>query len=117
MTLKTPESSNVREPATMPNGSGAAAILAGGVGMFAVGVLAIAADKFVLLGKLLVFYPLTGKLSGVTCTAVLIWLLSWAILERGWGRRDVSLARVNAIAFALLGLSLLLTFPPVAELF
>lgn len=117
MTLKTPESSAVRKPSTMPNGSGGAAILAGGIGMFAVGVLAIAADKFVLLGKLLVFYPQTGKLSGVTCTAILVWLLSWAILEWRWGKRDVTLARVNAIAFVLLGLSLLLTFPPVAELF
>ena len=117
MTLKTPERSSVREPAAMPNGSGAAAILAGGVGMFAVGALAIAADKFVLLGKLLVFYPPTGRLSGVTCTAILVWLLSWVILEWRWGRRDVALARVNAIAFILLCLSLLLTFPPVAELF
>jgi len=101
----------------MPNGSGAAAILAGGVGMFAVGALAIAADKSALLGKLLVFYSPTGRLSGVTCTAVLIWLSSWAILEWRWGRHDVALARINAVAFALLGLSLLLTFPPVAELF
>jgi hypothetical protein len=101
----------------MPNGAGAAAILAGGVGMFAVGVLAIAADKFALLGKLLVFYPPTGRLSGVTCTAILIWLLSWAILEWRWRKRNVALGRINLAAFVLLGLSLLLTFPPIAELF
>jgi hypothetical protein len=43
--------------------------------------------------------------------------VAWAILEARWRKRDVDISRVNAVAFALLGLGLLLTFPPIADLF
>jgi hypothetical protein len=39
------------------------------------------------------------------------------MLEVGWQRKTVSLGIVNAAAFALLILSFLLTFPPIADLF
>jgi hypothetical protein len=103
--------------AILPNGSGAAAILSAGIGAFMVGLLAVAADKSVLVKNLLVFYKPTGPLSGVTTTAILIWLIVWGILEWRWRNRTVALARISVAALVLLGLSLLLTFPPVAELF
>jgi len=103
--------------AILPNGSGAAAILSAGIGAFMVGLLAVAADKSVLVKNLLVFYKPTGPLSGVTTTAILIWLIVWGILEWRWRIRTVALARISVAALVLLGLSLLLTFPPVAELF
>jgi hypothetical protein len=100
-----------------PNGSGSAAILAAGIGALAVSLLAIAADKVVSVKQLMVFYKPTGPLSGVTTSAILVWLIAWAILNARWRGRNVAVARVNAVAFILLGLSLLLTFPPVADLF
>ena len=100
----------------MPNGSGAAAILAAGIGSFALSALAIAGDRSVLVKSILVFYKPTGVLSGVSTTAILIWLLTWGILEGRWRRRTVAAGRVIAVALALLGLSLLLTFPPIADL-
>lgn len=100
----------------MPNGSGAAAILAAGIGSFALSVLAIAGDRSVLVKGILVFYKPTGVLSGVCTTAILIWLLAWGILEGRWRKRTVAAGRVIAVALALLGLSLLLTFPPIADL-
>ena len=103
--------------AELPNGSGAAAILAAGIGSFMVALLAIAADKSAFLKNLLDFYQPTGPLSGVTTSAVLVWLIAWWILELRWRKRNVALGRINAVALILLGLSLLLTFPPVAELF
>jgi hypothetical protein len=99
------------------NGFGSAAILAAGIGVFVLAVLAIAADKAASLKQLMVFYKPTGPLSGVTTTAILVWLVVWAILNARWRGRSVALARVNTAAFILLGLSLLLTFPPFVDLF
>jgi hypothetical protein len=101
----------------MPNGSGAAAILAAGIGSFALAVLACAGDKSALIKEGLNFYQPTGTLSGVTTVAILIWIFSWGILEWRWRNRTVAAGRINAVAFAMLGLSLLLTFPPVVDLF
>ena len=100
-----------------PNGSGSAAILAAGIGAFVLAVLAIAADKIAPVKQVMVFYHPTGPLSGVTTSAILVWLVAWAILNARWGGRSVALTRVRTVAFILLGLSLLLTFPPVADLF
>jgi hypothetical protein len=101
----------------LTNGSGAAAVVAAGIGAFALAVLACASDKLAAFKNGLVFYKPTGPLSGVTTSAILIWLLSWAILEWRWRNETVRIGRVSAIALALLGLSLLLTFPPVVDVF
>jgi hypothetical protein len=65
-------------------------------------VLACVGDKSAAVKIILAFYKPTGPLSGVTTTAILIWFFAWGI---------------SAVALALLGLSLLLTFPPVVDLF
>jgi hypothetical protein len=101
----------------IPNGSGAAAILSAGIGSFAVALFSILADKSVYVKNLSVFYKPTGPLSGVTTAAILLWLAAWATLEWRWRKQTVALARINIIAFALLSLSLLLTFPPATDLF
>jgi hypothetical protein len=101
----------------MHNGSGAAAILAAGIGAFMVAFFAIAADKMASFTSLMIFWKPTGPLSGVTTCAIVVWLAAWAVLELCWRGRDVALARICAAAFVLLGLSLLLTFPPIADLF
>jgi hypothetical protein len=101
----------------MTNGFGAAAVLAAGIGSLMLAALAIAADKFAKIKSAMVFYRPTGPLSGVTTTAILIWLGVWFLLERRWSHRNVAMKKVGTIAFALLVLSLLLTFPPIADLF
>jgi hypothetical protein len=101
----------------LTNGSGAAAILAAGIGCFAVGVIAVVADKLPAAKRALIFSKPTGALSGVTTTAIGIWLLSWAILEWRWKSKSVALGRINLVAFALLAIGLLLTFPPIGDLF
>jgi hypothetical protein len=55
-------------------------------------------------------------LSGVTTLAILTWLISWAILARVWRNRNVNMVSVNVIAFGLLLVGLLLTFPPFMDL-
>jgi hypothetical protein len=101
----------------LTNGSGAAAVLAAGIGSFTLAVLACAGDKVAAIKNSLIFYKPTGPLSGVTTTAILIWLVAWGILEWRWRNSTVSAGRICVIALALLGLSLMLTFPPVVDLF
>jgi divalent metal cation (Fe/Co/Zn/Cd) transporter len=99
-----------------PNGKGAAAALAAGIGSFLLAVFAIAADQVASIKTLMNFWKPTGPLSGVTTCAIVVWLVVWLILYRRWHDRDVAIARISAAAFALLILGLLLTFPPLADL-
>ena len=99
-----------------PNGGGAAALLAAGVGSLMVAVFAILADKIGTIKSMMNFYKPTGPLSGVTTMAIVVWLVVWAVLHQRWSRRMVSLGPICTTALVLLGLSLLLTFPPIADL-
>ncbi len=102
---------------TLPNGSGAAALLSAGIGSLALAILAIVGDQSALLKSHLIFYKPTGPLSGVTTIAILIWLATWAILELRWSKKSIALKPISATALVLLILSIALTFPPIADLF
>ncbi len=101
---------------TLPNGPGAAAILSAGIGCFLLSVFAVVADASKPLTKFFTFYVPTGPLSGVTTTAIFLWLVTWFVLARMWRHRSVALAKINVTAFAFLALGILLTFPPFADL-
>lgn len=58
-------SAEVANANDIPNGSGAAAILAAGIGCAMLGILAFAGDASDSIGKALNFYSPTGTLSGV----------------------------------------------------
>jgi hypothetical protein len=103
--------------AALTNGPGAAAVLAAGIGCFVLAALAIVADHASAVKKMASFYAPTGPLSGVTTIAVLVWLATWASLHTLWRGRDVASAAVCRFAFVLLALGVLLTFPPIADLF
>ena len=98
-----------------PNGPAAAAILSAGAGCLALGILAVVADASKPMARLLTFYRPTGPLSGVSSLAILLWLVTWFILARRWRTKTVAIAKVNAVAFLLLALGVLLTFPPFAD--
>jgi hypothetical protein len=100
----------------MPNGPGAAAILAAGIGCAVLGILALAGDASQAIGKALNFYNPVGALSGVSTLAIIAWLLSWFVLDRLWSNRSVALGKVTGVAFAFLIVGLLLTFPPFMDL-
>lgn len=103
-------------PAPLANGPGAAAILAAGVASAALGVLALASDAWPAVHRLLNVWRPTGPLSGVTTATTVIWLASWAAFHQRWAQREVELKRINLIAFGLLAVGLLLTFPPLMDL-
>ena len=101
---------------TIPNGPGAAAILAAGIGSAALGVFALSNDAFPAIKSFFTFYTPTGGLSGVSTTAVVVWLVAWFVLARRWSGRTVAMAQINLAAFVLLAVGVLLTFPPVMDL-
>lgn len=98
------------------NGPGAAAILSAGIGCFLVGLFALTGDASPAAAKFFTFYTPTGPLSGVTTSAIVIWLVVWFFLARAWRDKTVSMRWVNTFAFLFLILSLLLTFPPFMDL-
>jgi hypothetical protein len=101
---------------SLSNGAGAAAVLAAGIGAFAVGLIATVADKSAAIKAAMIFSKPTGPLSGVTTSAIVVWLIAWVILHARWRGKTVNLGRVGAAALVLLVLGLLLTFPPFADL-
>jgi hypothetical protein len=106
-----------RSTAVVPNGGGAAALLAAGIGCLALAVLAIAGDQIAWMKSAMTFSKATGPLSGVTTTAVVIWLVVWVVLNGRWKRKTVEMGKVSVGALTLLVLGLLLTFPPIADVF
>ena len=103
-------------PSEIPNGLGAAAILATGIGSATLGILALAGDASSAIKNALNFYQPTGALSGVTTLAIVVWLASWFVLNRRWQAKTVELGTINAISFGLLAVGFLLTFPPFMDL-
>jgi hypothetical protein len=97
---------------SLPSGPGAAAILSAGTGSLALGLFAFAGDAAPRFKALFSLWPPAGPLSGVSTAAILVWLAVWFVLARRWRQREINLARVNALAFAMLAGGLLLTFPP-----
>ena len=100
----------------LPNGEGMAAILAAGIGCAALGVFDFLGDAVKGIGEFFSFYNPTGTLSGVTDTAIVVWLAAWYLLARRWGGRDVAVGRVSLMALALLVVGFMLTFPPLIDL-
>jgi hypothetical protein len=103
-------------PDSPPNGLGAAAILAAGIGWFTFGLLDLAGQRWPAAGAAFNIWKPSGPLSGVSTAAIGVWVLAWMLLAVRWRARDLRLGRVNAAAFAMLAAGLLLTFPPFTEL-
>jgi len=115
--MSAPDTSKTDNVTGLPNGPGAAAVLAAGIGSFLVALFALIADKSASIKSLMIFYKPTGPLSGVTTCAIVAWLLVWFVLNRRWRARMVAMGRIRVAAFVLLILAVLLTFPPIADLF
>jgi hypothetical protein len=100
-----------------PNGGGAAAVLAAGIGAFLMALIALLADKSPAIKSAMIFYKPTGPLSGVTTCAIFLWLVAWFVLHARWKNRNVAMGCAGTVALVLLVLAVLLTFPPIGDLF
>ena len=99
----------------IPNGAEAAAILSAAAGCFGIGLFGLLGDALPALARCFNFYSPTGPLSGVTTTAIAVWLGLWLILARVWKGKSLPMGKINAMSFLLLGLGLLLSFPPFGD--
>jgi hypothetical protein len=98
------------------NGRGAAAVLAAGIGSFALGFLSLLGDKNAAVKAWMVFSKPVGALSGVTTCTLIVWIAAWAILQLRWRDREIRFGPVGIVSLLLLALGMLLTFPPFADL-
>lgn len=101
---------NGLEVEEQPVGEAAAAILAAGVGAFAMGLMTILAEIPVIKDALN-FYNPVGPLSGKTTVAVIVWLVSWAALYFLWKGKEIPFPRVFTATLILIALGVLGTFP------
>ncbi len=99
-----------------PDGPGAAAMVAAGVGLFALGLLTVLAEASGAVHDVLArldFGLGVGPLAGKTTLAVAAWILAWVVLGIAWGGRDVNLKAAFVVGLTLGVLGALGTFPPV----
>jgi hypothetical protein len=105
------------EAARKPDDPFAAALLATGIGCFLLGLLTTLAEVSGGFRMFLNFYNPVGSLSGKTTYAVVLYVISWAVLHYLWKGRD-NMVRVALRPFVVLTLlGLLGTFPVFFELF
>lgn len=97
------------------NGAAMAAFLAAGIGAFAMGLVVILNEAGIFAAPSL--YGPAGGVSGRTAIAVAIWLIAWAVLHNRWKTRQLEAGRLFTTMLILVGLGLVLTFPPVWGLF
>lgn len=101
------------------NGPVSAALLAGGIGSAAMGLITLAYeinDKSAF-AKSMAWNKGVGGLSGKSTLSIIIFFVAWAILHYLWKDKDTDFARISSIAIALLIVGLIGTFPPVWHLF
>ncbi|MEW5940580.1 MAG: hypothetical protein AB1750_13000 [Chloroflexota bacterium] len=101
------------------NGPVAAALLAGGIGSAALGLITFVFELNDKSGfaDFLKWNSGVGALSGKSGLAIIIFFVAWAILHYGWKDKNINFARYSTIAIVLLLVGLVGTFPPFWHLF
>jgi hypothetical protein len=100
-----------------PEGPIVAAIIAGGVGCLALGVLTTLAEANASVKDWLNWRDEVGPLSGKTGAAVIVWLIAWAVLHVVYRDKQLETRRALSIALVLVGLGALGTFPTFFQAF
>jgi hypothetical protein len=103
-----------------PDGPGAAAMVAAGIGIFVLGLMTVLSEASVPIHDFLErleFGRGVGPLAGKTIIAVIAWAVSWAILAVAWRGKDVNIRTWFAVGLALGMLGAVGTFPPLFRLF
>jgi hypothetical protein len=100
-----------------PEGPISAAIIAGGIGALALGILTTLAEANETIKGWLELSKSVGPLSGKTVFAVVTWLVAWALLHATMRRTRYETRRAFAIAIVLVVLGVIGTFPTFFQLF
>jgi hypothetical protein len=105
------------EYAERPEGPISAAIIAGGIGALALGVVTTLAEASTRVKDGLEWSKRVGPLSGKTIVAVIVWLIAWGVLHLLYRNRPLETRPALIIALVLVGLGVLGTFPEFFQLF
>ncbi|MGH2397511.1 MAG: hypothetical protein ACRDFW_11110 [bacterium] len=105
------------EAAEKSNGVAAAAILAAGAGVFAIGLMTTLAEISSGLRSALIWWNPAGPLTGKTGVGIIVWLVAWVTLHSMYKNRSANFDRVMLWASILILLGFLGTFPPFFEAF
>jgi hypothetical protein len=100
-----------------PEGPISAAIIAGGVGALALGVVTTLAEASTRVSDGLEWSTRVGPLSGKTIVAVIVWIVAWGVLHLIYRRRPFETRGALIIALVLIALGALGTFPEFFQLF
>ena len=100
-----------------PEGPIAAAILAGGIGCLALGVMTTLAEASTSFKDWLSWKDRVGPLSGKVGIAVIVWLVAWGVLHAIYREKPFETRRALVIALVLVALGALGTFPTFFQLF
>jgi len=103
-----------------PDGPGAAAILAAGIGIFVLGLLTTLNEMSEGIHTFLDAFDGdggVGPLSGKTILATVAYFGSWAVLWVLWRNKDIDLKRTFWIGLGLGVVGTVLMFPPVFQAF
>lgn len=95
----------------LKNGPAAATILAAGIGSFFLGFMTSLSEGIKTVEGLLNWYNPSGPLVGKTISAIVLWLVAWAILGSRWKDREVDFDKIFKVALVLIALGLVGTFP------
>jgi hypothetical protein len=109
--------------AEITNGEAVAAMIAAGIGALALGFFTTLAEILATSAWRSGGFPgLTwdkgvGPLSGKTGYAVIIWLISWAVLHFMWRGKNLDFLKMSWVTLGLIALGVIGTFPVFFELF
>lgn len=106
--------------APVPDGPAAAMLLSAGIGAFVLGVLIVLAEVSPAVNLWLgSFDPKlgVGPLAGKVLWTGVAYFVSLAALWGLWRKKDVNLKTMSIVAYVLMGLGFLLTFPPFFQVF
>jgi len=99
------------------SGPAAAAFIGAGLGVFFLGLFTTLNEASTGLHDWLIFDEGVGPLSGKTTVAVVLWLVSWAVLAVPLWKRNLSYGSIIAATGVLIAAGFIGTFPKFFELF
>jgi hypothetical protein len=100
-----------------PSGPAAALILAGGIGVFCMGLVTTLAEASTGIADALQWNDRVGPLSGKTLITVVVFALAWGLLTLLWRRANPSLKSITIVSAVLIVLGLVGTFPTFFQAF
>src|SRR5215510_5463179 len=100
-----------------PEGPIAAAVIAGGVGAAALGVVTTLAEASEGIREWLQWSDAVGPLSGKVIVTLAVWLVAWAILHVMLRSRPYETRRALVVSLVLIAVGVVGTFPTFFQLF